>query len=237
MFSPEAIANQHALGRIAAKVFVFGGEIVSECGRNAEHLQEAGRYEGTLDFDRQWLRPAAGLFGVISAGRIGGVFRVVTGDGLKSAVQAVPIFEPDRRDKAFRVLLLRAIFVKDDEATRVRIRERAQKNGINGRKDRRVRADAQRQGCDDGERERWHGAQSPQGISNVGQNRIENRDAVDITQLFFNAHGAAEIEDRFAAGPIGREPLRDLFLYQFFEVKLKLVIELASSRFAKRPTP
>src|SRR5258707_1067332 len=104
---PEAVADEHAGGRVALKALVGAGEIVSDRGRNSEHLQKARSDECALDLDGQGRRRIAGVFGVISSRGIRGVFGVVSADRLERGVQMIPVFQPYGRNETFSAFLLR----------------------------------------------------------------------------------------------------------------------------------
>src|SRR5207245_4905719 len=70
-------------------------------------------------------------------------------------VHLVPLFETYRRHPPRRQPSRRVGFVDSDQPVRRWVGKRPEKHGVDGREDRAVRADAQRQRRNDGQRKSW----------------------------------------------------------------------------------
>ena len=120
--------------------------------------------------------------------------------------------------------------VDPDEPVAVGKRQRPQQHGVDGRKDRAVGADAERQREDDGEREARRFRQRPRGEAQIAQRRFQAFGDIHIAGPFDLQIEAAELAARQAAGFGGRtlfaqfvDPLGDVEGKFLFQVALQPV--------------
>ena len=220
---PESIADQNIARDVAVEVFVVAREIVPQRGRDAQHLQESRRHNRALNLHRQRTRC------------IHGIFRQVSADRLKAAVQAVPILKPQWRQQTFRTLLLGAILVQHHQPIRIRVGKRAQQHGIDCRKYRRVRTDPERERRNHSQRERWRPAQNSPSVPRTRHHRIHKRQPMHVAQLFLDLLRPAKFENGFAPRLLRRQSLREFFFRQRFDMKLDLIVQFRRLRLSPSP--
>ena len=107
------------------------------------------------------------------------------------------------------------------------MRRRPEHQPIDDAEHRGVRADAECERGDDGEREARTRAQSATSVAQIAHRVLEQMHAARISRFFFHAIEAAEGEARAPRGFVDRDPRAHVLRGFALEMKSELVVELA----------
>src|SRR5947209_15216389 len=105
---------------------LFGPEIAADFGSYAPHLEKTRGDPRNCELLRHGPR---------SLSRI---FRVIAGNGLKSGIRTIPLFQADGGSETFRSLQFGIVLMQQHQAVAVWKRKRLEENCINSRKHRAV---------------------------------------------------------------------------------------------------
>src|SRR6266436_752895 len=219
--APQAITNEDS-GRSVESLLV-GRKFAAQHGGNRPDLKETGGDPCASYSFRQW---ASGL---------GNIFPVITSERLKGGIEAIPVFETNRRNKMEGARSFRIVLVDAHKLIGVWERQGLEEDGIDSREHGTVCANGKGQGEDDGGREGWGFTHEAEGGFDIGHRGVQEPHAVDFADFLFNLFTPAEFQHRPPSRLFGCHPLGDVVIGQLFDMKAKLLIELrVESAFAKK---
>src|SRR5271163_2444157 len=126
--TPEAIANQ-GCGRPIESLFVRC-KFTAQHGRNSPNFKETRGDPGTSDPFRQ------------GAGGLGYIFAVIACESLESGIEAIPVFETNRRNQMERAGSFRVELVDAHELISFGEWEGLEEDGVDGGEDSAICADS-----------------------------------------------------------------------------------------------
>ena len=205
------MAHEHR-ARAAHQMFLRV-EAAADRRQHAPDIEEARRDPRATDAFRNVAR------------RVGDILHVVAGDGLKRRVQAVPVSEAEGRDVVRRAA--GGLFLQAHQLVALGKRERAQDDGVEGGEHRGVRAHAERERQDNGDRETWAPRERPDGVADVTQTRVDDQRHVHVARALTLQWYVAELQVRAAARLVWRHALGTEFVDALGDVERHLALDVA----------
>ncbi len=106
-------------------------------------------------------------------------------------------------------------------------RKRLEHHGVDQREDRRVGSDAEAEGKDGDEGEAAIGAEGTYCLPDIGEERVEPREGVDVAGAFLQRAAVAKASLRFATGCVFGHSRGDKVIRALGQVKADLAVEVA----------